>query len=160
MTSETISQKIIRIIKRDGPIIPLIKLLDFLLNKYGISFLSFFSRDIYGNKLSIFSQNSNDSKKEFLNIYQKNLWGSSESVSGPGSTLGRASDYSNKFRDFLVNKNIKSFFDLPCGDFNWMKKTLDGISVDYLGGDIVDDLISPDKLLFSHNFLVVIPIFI
>ena len=35
--------------------------------------------------------------------------GSSESVSGPGSTAERALDYSNKFRDFL-EANISTLF--------------------------------------------------
>jgi hypothetical protein len=36
--------------------------------------------------------------------------------------------------------NIKSVLDLPCGDFNWMQR-VDMSNVEYIGGDIVEDLI-------------------
>jgi hypothetical protein len=42
----------------------------------------------------------------------------------------------------LIEKfSIKSMFDAPCGDFNWMKLVLDKVKVDYVGADIVKPLI-------------------
>lgn len=41
--------------------------------------------------------------------------------------------------------NIKKLFDAPCGDFNWMCQLKKNIEIDYLGADIVEELISVNK---------------
>jgi hypothetical protein len=38
-------------------------------------------------------------------------------------------------------KDIKTILDIPCGDFNWMRK-IDLSAIDYIGADIVDELIA------------------
>ncbi|MES2119078.1 MAG: class I SAM-dependent methyltransferase [Pseudomonadota bacterium] len=74
----------------------------------------------------------------FAEIYDKNVWGSGESRSGPGSELGRTERYRRNLLDFLRRRDIRSMFDAPCGDLNWMILVLDQWPMDYSGGDISD----------------------
>src|SRR5206468_3030113 len=37
---------------------------------------------------------------------------------------------------------IKSVFDAPCGDFNWMRYVLPNVGVEYTGGDIVPEVVA------------------
>lgn len=85
-----------------------------------------------------------NTKEVFNYIYEKNTWGSSESLSGPGSTLAVTHRIIDELPSILSYYKIHSFLDIPCGDFNWMK-TLDLTGVDYIGGDIVNDLINKNK---------------
>lgn len=86
----------------------------------------------------------------FDQIFKENLWASSESHSGTGSTLEATSELRGQFRKVLLDFKIVKILDLPCGDFNWMKYVdLDGI--DYIGGDIVDDIVRGNKVYESDS---------
>lgn len=98
----------------------------------------------------------------FTQIYQSNFWGAKESVSGTGSTLLYTENLRNKLPYLFKKHSIKSIFDAPCGDFNWMKLLLSKININYIGGDIVKDLISSlnskyknDNTNFIHIDLIV-----
>lgn len=82
---------------------------------------------------------------KFTLIYKKNFWGSKESVSGGGSTLQYTENLRKELPALLEKFSIRSIFDAPCGDFNWMKELLPSIDVIYIGADIVSELID------SHN---------
>jgi len=94
-------------------------------------------------------------KKIFQEIYKKNIWGNSETVSGHGSTLTQTSEILKNLPDLFENYKIKSLLDIPCGDFNWMKE-LKNDSIKYTGADIVDELIDNHIALHSGygKFLV------
>lgn len=58
----------------------------------------------------------------------------------------------------LLNKyQISILLDVPCGDFNWMRFVMAESSIQYIGGDIVQDLIKsnnqryPDKNISFIN---------
>ena len=91
------------------------------------------------------SINSLPLKERFSKIYAINYWGNSESVSGKGSTV----EHTEKLREFLpyIFKKYKVgiVFDAPCGDFNWMRLVVDKLDVNYLGADIVPELIKNNK---------------
>jgi len=79
-------------------------------------------------------------KRIFSTVKEKNVWGSSESVSGPGSALDQTQTLIAELPGLLREKNIKTLLDIPCGDFNWMKN-IDLSGINYIGADIVDGLI-------------------
>jgi len=85
-----------------------------------------------------------DLKEIFTNIYQNWGFGGSESRSGPGSTLDETLKIRNEIRKLVIDNNIKSVVDLPCGDFNWMKEIVYGFER-YTGCDIVPDIIEANK---------------
>jgi len=92
-------------------------------------------------------------KEKFSEIYQNNLWSSSESVSGQGSEKA----YTEPLRKWLISNiqtlKIKDFVDAPCGDFNWMKYVTPNVDINYIGLDIVDSLISKNKSEYGSSNL-------
>lgn len=83
----------------------------------------------------------------FSNIYHKNLWRCDESVSGPSSTLARTYNLRNSLPDLFEKLNVGVVFDAPCGDFNWMRSVISGLSnIRYIGADIVSELIDINVL--------------
>ena len=93
------------------------------------------------------------SKKKFSIIYYTGYWKNhkSSSLSGAGSNIQKNSIFLKKLSFFIKNKKIRSVTDIPCGDFSWFKKlTLSNIN--YLGGDIVPDLIQRNKIKYRGKF--------
>lgn len=77
----------------------------------------------------------------FTYIYNNNHWKSTESISGEGSEFEQTTKLITDLNKLLIDMNIKSVLDLPCGDFNWMQN-VDLSKIDYIGADIVQELIS------------------
>ncbi len=99
----------------------------------------------------LFIINKFNKKNIFHLIYKNNYWDSKESVSGPGSDLKSTENIRRELPLLISKYGIKNILDIPCGDFNWMKKILDKLDVDYLGCDIVDELIDKNKNFYTTN---------
>ncbi len=83
-------------------------------------------------------------KEIFDRIYEKNLWQSSETVSGKGSELIFAQNLLLHLPVLLKKYNVKTVVDAPCGDYNWILH-LDYRFEKYTGIDIVQKLIEKNK---------------
>lgn len=83
-------------------------------------------------------------KEIFDRIYEKNLWQSSETVSGKGSELIFAQNLLLHLPVVLKKYNVKTVVDAPCGDYNWILH-LDYRFEKYTGIDIVQKLIEKNK---------------
>lgn len=79
-------------------------------------------------------------KEIFSAIYQNNLWGGTESVSGPGSSIHESQKLIDGLPQLFREFDIKSVLDAPCGDFHWMQQVSRNY-ISYTGIDIVDELI-------------------
>jgi hypothetical protein len=84
-------------------------------------------------------------QEKFNLIYSTNYWNNNESRSGTGSSLRATKNIRFHLPKIIDKFNIKKLFDAPCGDFNWMQHILKNIEIDYLGSDIVEDLIVSNK---------------
>lgn len=92
-------------------------------------------------------------KDVFSDIIKKSKW--SQHVCGPGSTLNFTENLRKELVPLLKRHGIKSVLDLPCGDFSWMSETTILDEVDYIGADIVDDLIHKNKIKYPNvNFRI------
>jgi Methyltransferase domain len=91
-------------------------------------------------------------KEIFTTIYKQNLWGSSESVSGPGSSLTQTKTLIKQLPILLKQLQVKKVLDAPCGDFNWMKEIHQHIE-SYIGIDIVEDLIDHNKSKYATDHI-------
>ncbi|AIE59839.1 hypothetical protein MGA3_16528 [Bacillus methanolicus MGA3] len=91
---------------------------------------------------------ANGMKEIFTKIYKKNLWGSSESVSGPGSSLTQTRPLIKQLPILIKQLQIKKVLDAPCGDFNWMKEIHQHIE-SYIGIDIVEELIDHNNKTYT-----------
>jgi len=83
-------------------------------------------------------------------IHRNNYWGSDklttsstyESHSGSGSTIEYTENLRRQLPKIMIDFNVKSVVDAPCGDFNWMKVLLPTLNVNYIGAEIVPDLVN------------------
>lgn len=89
--------------------------------------------------------------EKFKLIYEKNLWRNAESASGSGSTLKFTRNIRASLPGLVSKYGIKSIFDAPCGDFHWMKHALKSLDVQYLGGDIVAELVEANQKAFATD---------
>jgi|TARA_B110000495_G_C22936136_1_gene547469 hypothetical protein len=89
-------------------------------------------------------------KKIFTDIANQNKWRCQESVSGAGSTLGWTRNLRKGLPLILKGLRVKTFLDVPCGDFNWAKE-VDWQDIHYIGGDIVESLIKKNSELYENE---------
>lgn len=90
-------------------------------------------------------------EERFSKIYSTNYWLDSESRSGTGSNLNSTKNIRIHLPKIIERFNIKRLFDAPCGDFNWMSQILKDVDVDYIGSDIVEDLIVSNRKKVKNN---------
>lgn len=96
-------------------------------------------------------ENTKNHKTAFHLIYRLNTWDSTESVSGPGSTFAYSRNLRERLPQLFEEYSIKSVFDAPCGDFNWMPSVLASSPVKYVGADIVRPLIANHRKKFAGD---------
>lgn len=82
----------------------------------------------------------------FSAIHRRNLWGSAESTSGPGSTLARAADFVPAVVDLLRTLKTSVLLDAPCGEFTWASTLADAVDR-YIGVDIVGEVVARNQLI-------------
>jgi len=80
----------------------------------------------------------------FTEICHRNKWGAKESVSGTGSDLLQTKAVRSALPVIWHDFAIHTMLDIPCGDFHWMKH-VDLGEIDYIGADIVADLIERNR---------------
>jgi len=87
----------------------------------------------------------------FSSIWEHNYWGSSESLSGPGSTMDQTENIRINLPILIKELEIKKIFDAPCGDMHWMQHILRSIDIDYCGADIVSDIVLSNQNKYSNK---------
>jgi hypothetical protein len=88
----------------------------------------------------------------FRSYYVRNKWGDAESVSGKGSNLAATAALRRILPELLRQLAVDSMVDVPCGDFHWLSQ-VDLSGIDYLGGDIVADLVASNRLRYGREGL-------
>ena len=95
---------------------------------------------------SEFKKRNKTAEEVFTEIYKKGYWGKnnveSAYFSGTGTHDVNTLKYIDTLCDFIQKHNIKSAFEIGCGDFSIMKKVLQNVKVDYTGADIVRSLVA------------------
>lgn len=99
-------------------------------------------------KLMLRKDNISD---RFSDIYKWNLWSSAESSSGDGSELASTESLRNWLINNLPKLNIDKFVDASCGDFNWMKLVINELELNYIGLDIVKNIIDKNNSLYASE---------
>lgn len=83
----------------------------------------------------------------FEEIFHENRWGDADSRSGMGSNLLYTEALRAELPLLIEKFGFRSMLDIPCGDFFWMRLlTLD---LDYVGGDIVPQLVERNQRLYG-----------
>jgi hypothetical protein len=86
----------------------------------------------------------------FEKIYSNHRWYDEESKSGPGASLKQTETIRRFLLKLIEELQVKTLLDIPCGDFNWMKE-VDLSRYDYIGADIVNDIIKQNDLIYSSK---------
>jgi hypothetical protein len=89
-------------------------------------------------------------KYRFTKIFHDFGWGEYDSKSGPGSSVSNTKEIREGLKHIIEQYNVKSILDIPAGDFNWMKK-VDLSNVNYLGADIVKEIVDFNNDKFKQN---------
>jgi hypothetical protein len=86
----------------------------------------------------------------FAEIHRTRAWGGSESVSGPGSGVARTASIRRALRELLVELDVRSLLDAPCGDCHWMKE-VDLGGIDYVGVDVVREIVAANRRAWGEH---------
>lgn len=89
-------------------------------------------------------------KELFTQYYKNNSWNGKESLSGPGSDYEQTKFLIPELQKLISDLKIKTILDVPCGDFNWMKK-VNLNKIIYHGGDIVEEVIRSNTKRYGSN---------
>lgn len=93
----------------------------------------------------------------FYTIYHEHRWGGGrETVSGGGSTLRTTETIREELPRLIRRFNIKTLLDSPCGDFNWMRKVDLSFLEEYIGIDVVPDIITKNQNRYGSEKIVFI----
>lgn len=92
-----------------------------------------------------------ETERVFSQIYRTNAWQGTVSVSGPSSSLERTATLREALPKIIAKYQFKTFLDAPCGDFFWMKTVMSKLSINYIGADIVNELILRNIACFASS---------
>lgn len=90
------------------------------------------------------------SQETFLKIFRENKWGDKHSVSGTGSNSEQSKVIVQALPALFSSLGVRTFLDLPCGDFYWMKD-VDLTDIHYTGGDLVPELVKQNQEKFGSD---------
>lgn len=91
-------------------------------------------------------------QEKFTEVYQKNLWQGTESVSGTGSDGRQTALLRRTLPDLLAELGATSIIDAPCGDLHWMKDVpWEQADIAYTGVDIVPALVETLRQKFPSR---------
>lgn len=85
----------------------------------------------------------------FNDIYRRNRWNGTESLSGPGSTKAFTGQARKFLERFIKENDIYGIFDAGCGDFNWMSE-VEGRRW-YFGMDLVPSVIAHNVVKYATD---------
>lgn len=89
----------------------------------------------------------------FSETYEKALWGMNQQNvgwSGGGSSFNNTILYRNFIEKIIRENNIQSVVDIGCGDWEF-SKFMDWGDAEYLGVDVVDQVIDKNIMTFSSE---------
>lgn len=77
----------------------------------------------------------------FRRAWSSNLWGGTESGSGPGSSLDQTARLREAVPALLERHGVRTLLDLPCGDGHWMSAT-QLPDIRYVGADLLPEVVA------------------
>jgi hypothetical protein len=88
----------------------------------------------------------------FGRIYETNLWGAAESVSGHGSELDATARLREMLPELMRELGVGILLDIPCGDFHWLSRV--ELPVErYVGADIVEAVVEANREKYGREFV-------
>ena len=110
---------------------------------------------------SIQARKPNALEQYFTTIYEKNIWNGKESRSGTGSDINATAVMRPQLIDLVNSLTVNSMFDIPCGDFNWMKEVVGKLNItSYIGADIIRPMIKDNEKNYASTCGEISPKFV
>lgn len=91
-----------------------------------------------------------DLEATFNRIYETNLWGSPDSVSGLGSAIDETVALRAALIELFQSLKLKTLLDAPCGDFGWLGRDVLPVGK-YIGADIVEELVTRNNATYGDE---------
>jgi hypothetical protein len=91
------------------------------------------------------------SRGVFTRYAKTNAWGDSESVSGAGSTIRYTENIRKEISVLIHDLGVTRILDAPCGDYNWFRLIPRHKGIEYIGGDIVEELIDANNRNYAND---------
>jgi SAM-dependent methyltransferase len=95
------------------------------------------------------SRDGRSAKQTFTRKFHRHAAQEMESLSGPGSDLSQTEAVRRLLPPLVKKLQCRTLLDVPCGDFYWMR--LVDLSVDYIGADVVDELIRQNRHAYGND---------
>jgi SAM-dependent methyltransferase len=89
-------------------------------------------------------------ERVFSGLFSGRGWGTAETRSGPGSTLGATQAMRKSLSRLFERLRIRSLLDAGCGDLNWIASCLEGLDL-YLGIDVSQAVIDYNVQLHARR---------
>lgn len=86
----------------------------------------------------------------FSHYYAVNQWKNAESASGVGSTFENTASIRAALPALFDELGVRTILDAPCGDYNWFQYVVRGAGVQYIGGDIVKELVAVNQERYGN----------
>lgn len=87
---------------------------------------------------------------DFEEASREPSWGSYESRSGTGSTLGATGTIRQRLPELLADLQVRVVLDAPCGDWNWMSQI--SLPVErYFGIDIARGIVDANQVKYARD---------
>ncbi len=77
----------------------------------------------------------------FRHAYQQNLWGGTESPSGPGSSLSQTAAVQRFLPELCRRLQVRTLLDLPCGEGHWISPVALP-ETEYIGADLLPEVVA------------------
>ncbi len=92
-----------------------------------------------------------DRERAFREIFDNNEWVSEESKSGRGSALENTGVVRRRLPEVIKRYSVRTLLDAPCGDFNWMRLIDFPADMNYVGADIVPEMVDELSRRFGSD---------
>jgi hypothetical protein len=117
--------------------------------EHSIKFLKVRAQHAARNEIDRIAESDITNAEKFSLIYRKKLWlkaaphlNPDKTLSGQGSTATSTHTLRQALEVLLRQEGVETFLDAPCGDFNWMRDVNFPENCNYIGGDIVAQMVS------------------
>jgi hypothetical protein len=89
-------------------------------------------------------------EETFREIFKSNHWSGDVSVSGQGSDDVQTREISIQIPKLVKTLGVKTFVDVPCGDFHWFSK-MELELESYIGGDIIAEIVERNSRMYENG---------
>lgn len=97
----------------------------------------------------VYKSGMSNTERTFTDIFNHGTWGPVKS--GDGSTIRYTENLRKELPLVYEKFGVQTFLDAPCGDMTWMPLVLKESNINYIGGDIVGNMIEQHTAQYANE---------